>query len=79
MSRMRLAVLGVAVASLTWCRSGDQPTDGRETERLQGSWEVISVQRDGDQDPMQVGAQMTFTGNEVTFQPKAAQFVDGIS
>jgi hypothetical protein len=37
------------------------------------------VQRDEEPDLLQVGAQMTFTGNEVKFQPKAVQFVDGTS
>jgi hypothetical protein len=79
MSRIQLAVLGVAVALLIGCRSSNQPADGREAESLQGSWEVTSVQRDREPDWLQVGAQMIFTGNEVKFQPKAVQFVDGTS
>ena len=77
MSRNRLAVLGVAVTLLVGCKSSTP--DGGEPESLQGSWEVTSVQRDGEPDLLQVGAQMTFTGNEVKFHPKAAQFVDGTS
>src|SRR5262249_11754005 len=79
MSRNRLAVLGVTVALLIGWGSSTHPTDGGEAEFLQGSWEVTSVQRDGEPDPLQVGAQMTFTSNEVKFQPKAVQFVDGTS
>ena len=79
MSRIRLAVLGVAVALLIGCRSSNQPADGGEAISLEGSWEVTSVQRDGEPDPFQVGAQMTFTGNEVKFLPKTVQFVDGTS
>jgi len=77
MSRNRSAVLGVVVALLVGCRSSTP--DGGEAESLQGSWEVTSVQRDGEPDPLQVGAQLTFTGNEVAFQPKAVQFLDGTS
>ena len=77
MSRNRLAVLGVAVTLLVGCKSSTP--DGGEPESLQGSWEVTSVQRDEEPDLLQVGAQMTFTGNEVKFQPKAVQFVDGTS
>ena len=77
MSPIRLAILGVGVALLAGCRTSTP--DGGEAESLQGSWEVTSVQRDGEPDLLQVGAQMTFTGNEVKFQPKAVQFVDGTS
>jgi len=76
-SRNRLAVLGVAVALLVGCRSSTP--DGGQSESLQGSWEVASVQRDGEPDLLQVGAQMTFTGKKVKFQPKAVQFIDGTS
>ena len=77
MSRIRLAVLGVAVALLVGCRGSRQPADGGEAECLEGSWEVASVQRDGEPDPLQVGARMSFTSNKVKFQPKAVQFADG--
>ena len=79
MSPIRLAILGVAVALLAGCRSSHPPADGGQAERLEGTWEVSSVQRDGEPDPLQVGAQLTFTGNEVAFQPKAVQFLDGTS
>ena len=77
MSRIWLAMLGVAVALLIGCRSSNQPAPGGEAESLEGSWEVASVQRDGEPDPLQVGARMSFTSNEVKFQPKAVQFADG--
>jgi hypothetical protein len=79
MSRIRLAALGIAVVLLIGGRGSNQPAEGGETDSLQGSWEVASVQRDGEPDLLQVGAQLTFTGHEVTFQPKAVQFVDGTS
>jgi hypothetical protein len=78
MSRIRLAVLGVAVALLIGCRGSNQPAGGRQAEFLQGIWEVTSVQREGESDPLQIGAQLHFTGHEVRFQPKVVQFVDGI-
>jgi hypothetical protein len=76
MSRIRLAILGVAAALLIG-GSSNQPA-GWEAAWLQGSWEITSVERDGEWD-LQVGARMTFTGNEVKFEPKAVQFVDGTS
>jgi hypothetical protein len=79
MARIRVAVLGVAVALLVGSGGSNQPADGGGAESLRGSWEVASVQRDGEPDPLQVGAQLTFTGNEVKFRPKAVQFTDGTS
>ena len=79
MSRIRLSVLGVAVVLLIGYRSSHQPADGGEAESLEGSWEVTSVQRDGEPDLLQVGAQLIFTGTEVQFQPKAVQIADGTS
>ena len=79
MSRTRLTIAWVAVGLLIGCISGNQPADGMEGESLEGTWEVASIQRDGEPDPLQVGAQITFTSNEVKFQPKAVQFVDGTS
>ena len=46
---------------------------------LEGTWEVTSVQRDGEPDPLQVGAQVAFTVNAVAFQPKVVQILDGTS
>ena len=79
MSRIQLLVLGVALVLLIGCRSSNPPADEAEAEPLEGFWEVTSVQRDGERDLLQDGAQMTFTGNGVKFQPKTAQFVDGTS
>jgi hypothetical protein len=78
MARIRLAVLGVAVA-LLMCRSSNPPATGWEAESLEGSWEVTSVQRGGEPDLLQVGARLTFTAYEVQFQPKAVQIDDGTS
>ncbi len=50
-----------------------------EIERLEGSWEIMSVQRDGEPDPLQIGAGLIFVGDEVKFLPKAREFVDGMS
>jgi hypothetical protein len=40
---------------------------------LDGTWEIISVHRDGEADPVQVGALLTFANGEVTFQPNIRQ------
>jgi hypothetical protein len=47
---------------------------------LDGTWEILSVHRDGEVDPVQVGSLLTFTNGEVRFQPKIRQInFDGIS
>jgi hypothetical protein len=40
---------------------------------LDGTWEILSVHRDGEADPVQVGALLTFANGEVTFQPNIRQ------
>jgi hypothetical protein len=55
------------------------PTAKLEAKRLEGSWEITSVQRDGEPDRLQIGARLIFAGNEVKFLPKAREFVDGTS
>jgi hypothetical protein len=44
-----------------------------ETERLQGTWVVASVEA---AEPGHVGALLTFEGNVARFQPKELQKVD---
>jgi hypothetical protein len=78
MSGIRWAILGVAMTLLAGC-SSVRVTADRQAEPLEGFWVVTAVQRDGESDPLQVGAQVTFTGNQVTFQPKVVQLVDGTS
>jgi hypothetical protein len=78
MSRIRWVLLGVALTLPGGC-SSDQAATGGKPEPLDGSWVVTSVQREGKPDPLQVGAKVTFLGNQVTFQPKVAHFVDGAS
>jgi hypothetical protein len=59
--------------------SSDRRAAGGQAEPLDGSWVVTSVKRDGESDPLQVGARLTFLGNRVTFQPKVVQIADGTS
>jgi hypothetical protein len=41
---------------------------------IDGTWEILSVHRDGELDPVQIGAQLTFADGEVKFQPNVPQF-----
>jgi len=41
--------------------------------QLDGTWEILSVHRDGEADPVQVGALLTFANGKVTFQPNIRQ------
>ena len=55
----------------------NRPVDVRgETARLQGTWVVTSVQRNGVVEPGHVGALLTFEGNVARFQPKELEKMD---
>jgi hypothetical protein len=70
------------VAALCGFWLATQPSGGRSTadprstaetsagERLPGTWEVTSVQRNGVPESEEVGGLLRFEGNEVTFEPK---------
>jgi hypothetical protein len=79
MSLTRLALLGVLAALLTGCTGGRQRAGDREPLPLEGAWEIVSVQRDGRPDALQVGARMTFTADTAVFAPKVVDAVDGLS
>ena len=76
MYRIRFAVPGIVVALVVGCVGRNQPADGGGAVSLEGAWEVKSVERDGQQDPLQVGARLTFADNAVSFQPIVAQVSD---
>jgi hypothetical protein len=73
MIRQFLIAWGV-VAAVCGCwllARTNRPVDFRaESQRLQGTWVVISVQRNGALDPTQVGALLTFEQSAVRFKPK---------
>jgi len=83
MRLIRLTVLGLTLALIGG--SIQNPTPSRYSlmtvphSELDGTWEVLSVHRDGELDPFQVGAKLTFTNGEVKLQPTAPQldFSDG--
>ena len=79
MCRIRFVILGIALALQSGSTNSHLADDGATRDSLEGDWEIVSVQRDGRPDALQVGARITFTGHEVTFQPKVEQFVDGTS
>ncbi|MCI0681001.1 MAG: hypothetical protein L0Y71_02760 [Gemmataceae bacterium] len=39
---------------------------------LQGSWQVVSVQRDGRMDPTHLGATLSFAGDTVKLEPNSS-------
>lgn len=77
MAPSRWAMMGVVAAFLAACFSHDVSGTAPDPTRLQGTWEVVSVERDGQPDPVQVGAHLTFAGNEVAFQARAPEIFDG--
>lgn len=46
-------------------------------ELLQGSWEVIAIERSGQNDPWQVGATLTIAGDEVGLDSRVMLVPDG--
>jgi hypothetical protein len=80
MFRIRWPILGTAVFLLASCGRIHPPAaDSEQARQLEGPWIVTSVQRDGKHDPLQVGARMTFTDNQVTFEPKVPDAVAYLS
>jgi hypothetical protein len=77
-TRLVLFSLGLAAATLAAGATGEAYTRP-DRDRVQGTWEVLSVHRDGVADPAQVGALVTFAGDQVTFTPRVVQIFDGTS
>lgn len=78
MPHIRWAALGLAVALLA-ARDQDSTRIFRgnpAASAIEGTWEIVSVHRDGEADPVQVGAHLIFDNAQVTFQPNARQFND---
>jgi hypothetical protein len=49
------------------------PTIVAQSE-LDGTWKILSVHRDGQADPVQVGAYLTLANGEVKFWPNVREF-----
>jgi hypothetical protein len=62
---LRLTTLGF-VAFLLASKWGNLPH--MDTKKLQGTWEIVSVEREGSPDPSPVGYTLKFIGNEAHFQ-----------
>ena len=79
MSKSWFAVLGFSafILAVIWVARSvpPSPQQGHSPSLpcLEGSWEVTSVQRDGEHDPGQFGSRLTFAGDKVTSEPKKVQ------
>jgi hypothetical protein len=62
---VRFTTLGFA-AFLLASKWGNLPH--ADTNRIQGTWEIVSVERGGSPDPSPVGYTLKFIGNEAHFQ-----------
>ena len=62
---VRLTTLGF-VAFFLASKWGNLPH--ADTKELQGTWEIVSVEREGSPDPSPVGYTLKFIGNEAHFQ-----------
>jgi hypothetical protein len=77
MRLMRWTVLGLSFIFLgcgvqNTTSQQQSPTMVPRTE-LDGTWEILSVYRDGEFDPVQVGAKLIFANGEVKFEPNERQ------
>jgi hypothetical protein len=68
-----VAILGVIDQDTSRAFRWRPPTMVPHSE-LDGAWEILSVHRDGEADPVQIGAYLTFANGEVKFQPNVRQF-----
>jgi hypothetical protein len=78
MPHIRWAALGLALALLAARDQDSTLFHGQSPARpvpseIEGIWEVVSVHRNGEADPVQVGAHLTFANGKVTFLPKVKQ------
>src|SRR5688572_815080 len=77
MQRSRWAALVLGVMLIAGKLASEQPTVNPDASRLQGTWEIVSMQRGGTGDPSHIGATLLFTADTVTFQPRTFEF-DGV-
>jgi len=80
MRLVRWTLVAVALALIFGCDQDSSralrrpsPTIVAQSE-LDGTWKILSVHRDGQADPVQVGAYLTFANGEVNFWPNVRKF-----
>ena len=77
MLRTRLAAFGVFMVLAAGRYALGYPAPPPDAGQLQGTWQVVSVERDGQADAGQVGSLVTFAGDGATFQPRSLWLGDG--
>ena len=74
MRLIRWTIAGIALALIVGSdQASRHQTQTTAIPQLDGTWEIISVHRDGKADPVQVGALLAFANGEVKFQPNIRQ------
>lgn len=75
----RIVIVALACIAVDGARLFVVPSTfpGADEDRLQGRWEIVSMQRSGWPDQSQVGAFLTFHGARVVSQPRVVQIIDG--
>ena len=63
------AMLGLA--AISGCNRSDSAAVRAESERLQGNWTIVAVERAGRPDYEAVGGFLTFDGEQVIYPPAA--------
>ncbi len=72
MTRAGLTALLFMLTAMTWATRGLGHATPTEQDRLQGTWQIVSVSRSGESDELQVGGFVTFAGDSVVFGPSPA-------
>src|SRR4051794_21407928 len=72
-NRITALALGVILVVAKW---GIDQSTNPVAGPLEGTWEIVSVHREGNADLAQVGARLVFTGNEVRRQAPLMLWTD---
>jgi uncharacterized protein (TIGR03067 family) len=77
MKRFALTV-GVTLLVIAWAQARD---DKKEQDRLQGTWEVLSITVDGKEMPAErvKGAKLIIKGDHYTFMPPGGEKIEGVN
>ena len=76
MTRARMTAVALCAILLAGKCSIDYVAAGPEPLPLQGSWQILSVQREGVADPSHIGSHLTFDGNKLALQSWAAWLIE---
>jgi hypothetical protein len=72
MARAGLTTLLFILTTMAWAATKLGPAHPTDQDRIQGTWQIVSVSRGGESDDMQVDGLVTFAADTVVFGPSLA-------